>query len=308
MSRQHMFPFVIPASSLAGLAGLAALVALAAMSACTLDQPVDGASELEQELWDENATITTYLAMGDSNVVGLGHSKCVPGQEKGTCQGFAQQTRSHLATLTPGLQALETAMIGATSVHVIQVQMPQALSFVQGKKNLFGSNVAVVLNVGGSNLLEFMTSPEFAPCVRDDFFSRVECESELGHVVSAIGADIGAILSDLRGKVGIGAKIYVVNQPNIFEANYCVEPGMEFLPEIARAALNGSTLLPFMGLNQTIALHASVQGARVIDAIPPYRAAVAEWAANGSELPSPDCIHYNDAVHAAVASAIIARL
>ena len=301
MSRQQIFQFVIPASFLA---------ALAAMSACTLEQPLDDTSDIDQELWGGSSSITTYIAMGDSNVVGLGHSTCVLGQEPGTCQGYAQKTRSYLASRTAGLQALETAMIGATSQHVLDVQLPQVVSFVQGKKNLFGSNVAVVLSLGGNNLLEFIDSPAFAPCLRADFFSRMECEGALAGVVGEISGDIGALLGEIRSQVGLSTKIYIVNQPNPYETNYCVQPGMEFMPEIADAALNGSTMFPHMGLNQAIAFHASLLGARVIDAVPSYRATIADWEINGPSagLPTPDCFHYNDKVHADVAKAITAGL
>jgi hypothetical protein len=298
MSRQHMFRFAIPASILTALTG---------MPACALDQPVDGVSEREQALIRvAHAPVSVYVGMGDSNVVGLGHSACVPGQEQGTCRGFSQQNRSFLATLTPGLQWLEPAAIGATSQQVLDVQIPQMAAFVQNKKDSTGSNVAVLLNVGGSDLLEFMETPELAPCTQDDLASRIQCENTLDAVVSHIGDHIHETIHLIRDHVGVNTQIFLVNQPNVFEAQYCVEPGMEYMAWVSNVALNGGSLTGSWGLNEIIDYYGWSEGVDVIDAVPAYQQAIADWRDRlpGAGLPSPDCLHYNDAVHAEIAHLI----
>lgn len=156
--------------------------------------------------------------------------------------------------------------------------------------------VVVSWGGGGNDLLDFITSPQAATCLR----GNVSCVTRLNALLNEMEQTIDLTLGALRSTAGPTTTILVRTQYNPFLQQSCGGPS-DPQAQLAQVVLEGGVPFLARGLNDRIRDLATKHGARVADIAPLFVVA-----ALGTEtiLISSDCIHPNDAGHQVISAAM----
>lgn len=212
----------------------------------------------------------TLLVLGDSVAFGTGASSP-------DTTGYAALVAGRL-----GLTVDNVAVPGATSTTLVSAQLPTAVQTLRAR----GDRVRLVtLTIGGNDAFGTVTQV----CTPNP--AAAECISSVRAAIDGFGQRLGTVLAALRGAapaVPIAVTAYYNPLPGCDLASYA---------PLAGVVLEGGPQLP-TGLNDAIRRQAKAHNATVVETADTVRQ---------PEL-AGDCLHPNDAGHAAIARAVEAAV
>lgn len=242
-----------------------------------------------------------YVALGDSIDYGVGASPD---------NSYVNQFRTWLEDnhFQQEIDHRNLSVIGATSADILNDQTKDAIVF--NAQHVLEDKV-ISVGSGGNDLLNFIKSPEFAPCGTGD---QAGCQAALGAVLTNYATNLDKTMKRLRILADESHAVLVARtQYNGFVQPSCQvngaidKDGQVFLSaaqvrgliNLGFLALEGGvqdpTVLndPFPGLNDIMRAKAKQYGAVTVDIARPFLLA----ATTGQELLIRDCVHPNDAGH-----------
>ncbi len=223
-----------------------------------------------------------YVALGDSIEAGFGAS--LP------ALAWVPLFRGYLEGLLGPTDLINLGIPGATTRDILQQEVASALAAIATH-----SPVVVSWGGGGNDLLDFITSPQAATCMR----GNASCLTRLNALLNEAQQTIDLTVRALWEAAGPGATILLRTQYNPLLKTGCDPSGA--LATLAAVVLEGGPP-PFLtrGLNDRIRDIAAKYDTRVIEI---YQV----FAANADTYLAADCVHPSDAGHNAIfAAAVVA--
>lgn len=196
-------------------------------------------------------------------------------------------TQSEFGTAT---ELINLGIPGATARDIRHQELAAGLAAIATH-----APVVVTWGGGGDDLLAFIGSPQAATCLR----GNVSCLTRLNALLNEVQQTIDVTVRALRAAAGPEAKILLRTQYNPFLRAACGGP-TDDQTVLAALVLEGEAP-PFLtrGLNDRIRDVAAKYGARVVELYQLFALNADAWVAD-------DCIHPNDAGHAAISAAAVA--
>jgi lysophospholipase L1-like esterase len=229
-------------------------------------------------------TGAAYIVMGESTDAGFGASTFQKAWIS-MLQQFLQQEIFHASA-----DLRNYAVFGAATGDISRDQLASGLADVVNY-----SPVVVSLGSGGNDLLNFISSPEAVTCLSLD----IQCLARFNALLNNVEALLDQMVRKLRAAAGPNTPILLRTEHNPFLRDSCGGPTTG-LAQLANLALEGSDAVPLLtsGLNDRIRGVAARYNAKVIEVF---------WifASNANDLIADDCIHPDDAGHAAIYAAAV---
>jgi lysophospholipase L1-like esterase len=228
-------------------------------------------------------TDQAYIALGESTDLGIGATA----PEKGWVPLFHGFLESTFFRSSADLH--NYSVTGATAGDILRDQLAAALSDIASH-----NSVVVSLGGGGNDLLKFIASPQAVTCLTVEIQCIVRFNALLTNVERLLDLTVRRIRA-----AGPNIPILLRTEFNPFLRASCGGPTAD-LAQLANLVLEGSDDVPLLasGLND-----------RIRDVAARYNAEVIEifllFASNPNALVADDCIHPNDAGHAAIYAAAV---
>lgn len=225
-----------------------------------------------------------YVVLGDSIDFGIGASA----SEKAWVALFHDYLEAAFFNGDADLHNL--AVRGATARDIRHEQLVPAITEIQSH-----NPHVVSLGGGGNDLLNFITSPEAATCLR----GNISCLRRLDALLNEIEHTIDLMLSMLRDAADPDTTILVRTQYNPLLKSTCGGPA-DPQAQLANVVLEGGAP-PFLvrGLNDRLRYLAAQHGGKVVEIF-------LAFALNADALIANDCVHPNDLGHAVILGAAVA--
>ena len=181
------------------------------------------------------------------------------------------------------------AVFGATAGDIMRDQLPAALSDIASH-----NSVVLSLGGGGNDLLQFISSPQAVTCRAAD----IQCFARVNALLNNVERLLDLVVRRIRA-AGPTIPILLRTEHNPFLKDSCGGPASG-LAQLTSLALEGSNDVPLLtsGLNDRIRAIAAWYNAKVIETF-------LIFASNPNGLIADDCIHPNDAGHAAIFAATV---
>ena len=241
-----------------------------------------------------------YLALGDSVAAGAGAQPFVSGYPEQTGARLEQGYNVAADKATPNaatdFQVVNYAMGGATTVSLIQVQLPQAIALIEERRadrDPFNDVAVISVTIGGNDIF----NPVVGACVLDT--TPTDCQTVVDAALAATGAGVTEIFRRLTAAAGRHAEVIVTTYYNSLGSCFLSQVNPAAVA-IGDAVLEGGAVAGLVevtdGLNDRIRNAAASSGAQVAEL---YGALSGDQFVGGR-----DCLHPNLAGHTTIAGVV----